>query len=501
MASQLTSQTCSYLVRMMTTRGVFAKLSERLTDKRSAWRVAEAQRLLAAAEEALLAAVAAERNRGVSWEAIGEALGITRSTAHGRFADRLEASDKGTDAERALHIAWQQVHGLAETHLTPLTHSISELEPEARQHASGNLLAAAMEPSFPIETRITAAQMLATVEHGRHSQAMERLLQEAATQLGSPESVSAPSGDLQIAQEGVSPARLLNLSEWNNPLSAPQGGATRSTLINEAIQGFEALLQKISADGADHPARRRAAERLAALLLIRFDELADPGDLALAIQHLRGAHAARHDFEPSESAELLAIALTRSYEQGQDPADLAEAVALLKDAVDGKRRAYGADHPETFRVRFELAQSLVRSGDPAQASRLFAELLSDQVGALGADHPDMFRTRRAYALSLSESGDHARAEQILAELVASQARVLGADHQDTTATRAHLLKVMARRLKETGDAELIERLDVATWSMITDGLTRNPDSLWPALGPGSPAVPESKRHWSISDDN
>ena len=53
--------------------------------------VEEAERLVRDAEDVRLLAVAAERSRGVSWEAIGEALGgISKQAAQKRFSDRVE---------------------------------------------------------------------------------------------------------------------------------------------------------------------------------------------------------------------------------------------------------------------------------------------------------------------------------------------------------------------------------------------------------------------------
>ena len=53
--------------------------------------VADAGRLLRDAEGVLLLAIATERARGVSWEAIGEGLGgISKQAAQQRFADRVE---------------------------------------------------------------------------------------------------------------------------------------------------------------------------------------------------------------------------------------------------------------------------------------------------------------------------------------------------------------------------------------------------------------------------
>jgi hypothetical protein len=56
-----------------------------------------AHRLVAAAQEVLERAVIYERERGRSWEDVGEALGITRQSAHERFAEAEERWHYGLD--------------------------------------------------------------------------------------------------------------------------------------------------------------------------------------------------------------------------------------------------------------------------------------------------------------------------------------------------------------------------------------------------------------------
>jgi Tetratricopeptide repeat len=474
LTSGLTSQAVSNLVQALSEGGAFTRLSGRRTDRRSASRVAAAQQAVLAADELLLAAVAAERDRGVSWEAIGDALNITRSTAHGRFADRLEeASARQTDTEHALDLAWQRMLDLAEGHLTPLTHGIAELRPEARQQASRNLMAAVIEPSFPAETRIGAAQMVATMEPGKYSNAIERLLKEAAARSTSPDAAPVFPVDTGTVEDTVTPAWLVNHSAYDNRAFYELGDESRSELMNAAIQGLETVLEKITADGEDHSAQRLARERLAALLIIRFDERTNIDDLEQAIQNLRSTQADAFDPDAVESAHLLALALGRQYDQYHNPASLAEAVALFNSVVSFKERVYGADHPEAFQARFDLAQLLARSGDPGHASQMLEELRTDQVRVLGADHPDVLQTQGAYALSLSETGNYARAEQLLADLVTRQARVLGAGHHITVTARAQLLKIMAARLTRAADAELIEQVNLEAWSMLAHALTGN----------------------------
>jgi len=78
--------------------------------------VRQAQRLVLTANAVLDAAVVAERARGTSWEEIGDALGVTRSTAHGRFRGAVDAFARGESDSEAelgarlnLERAWETV--------------------------------------------------------------------------------------------------------------------------------------------------------------------------------------------------------------------------------------------------------------------------------------------------------------------------------------------------------------------------------------------------------
>ncbi|WP_328665537.1 hypothetical protein OG905_00975 [Streptomyces sp. NBC_00322] len=65
--------------------------------------VREAASLIRLAEYAQRQAVIYERERGTSWEEIGEALGITRQSAHAKFADYVKAWRAPLDEPERLH--------------------------------------------------------------------------------------------------------------------------------------------------------------------------------------------------------------------------------------------------------------------------------------------------------------------------------------------------------------------------------------------------------------
>ncbi|MFE5406393.1 hypothetical protein ACFQ9Z_34745 [Streptomyces sp. NPDC056580] len=65
--------------------------------------VREAAELMRLAEAAQRRAVIYERERGASWEEIGEALGTTRQSAHTRFAEHVKAWREPLDKPERLH--------------------------------------------------------------------------------------------------------------------------------------------------------------------------------------------------------------------------------------------------------------------------------------------------------------------------------------------------------------------------------------------------------------
>ncbi|MFF0170211.1 hypothetical protein [Streptomyces prasinus] len=65
--------------------------------------VREAAELIRLAESAQRRAVIYERERGASWEEIGEALGISRQSAHTKFAEHVKAWREPLDKPERLH--------------------------------------------------------------------------------------------------------------------------------------------------------------------------------------------------------------------------------------------------------------------------------------------------------------------------------------------------------------------------------------------------------------
>ena len=91
------------------------------------------------------------------------------------------------------------------------------------------------------------------------------------------------------------------------------------------------------------------------------------------------------------------------------------------------------EDPERLAAANDLATSLKRQGQHAEAEEMLREVLAVRKRVLGADHTDALTTASNLATSLSRQGKHAKAEEMQREVLAVRKRVQGADHPDTLA--------------------------------------------------------------------
>jgi Tetratricopeptide repeat len=116
----------------------------------------------------------------------------------------------------------------------------------------------------------------------------------------------------------------------------------------------------------------------------------------------------------------------------------AAACDLERTIADAVERVLGAEHPETLRVRRDLAFWTGQAGDFAGARDQYAALLPACERVLGTEHPDTLRVRVDLATWTGWAGDPVAARDLLAGLLPVRERVLGPEHPDTLTTRAYL---------------------------------------------------------------
>ncbi len=159
---------------------------------------------------------------------------------------------------------------------------------------------------------------------------------------------------------------------------------------------------------------------------------------------LEVGHARHLALEPRTEAEA-ALSTWLAHFAGER-GNYREALAVERKGLLIFTRVLGADHPETLRIRHNIAAWTGETGEAREALRLYRELLPDQTRVLGADHPDTLRARANIAGWTGETGEAREALQLFRELLPDRTRVLGTDHADTINTQ-EWINFLQRRQK------------------------------------------------------
>ena len=210
----------------------------------------------------------------------------------------------------------------------------------------------------------------------------------------------------------------------------------------------------------------------------------EPEVLAEMSSVLGGVLSERAAYAKAEPLLAQALAIRRSRAQGDDAAladalghyarvvmerSPAEATPLAQEALDMRRRLYGAASVQAADSLLQVAQTLGLQGQPARAEALLREAIAirgrppvapaalatmlSQLGTelekqgrypesvaaqeeslalrrtvLAADHPSMTESLNNLAVALKKSGRAQEAEPLLLEALASRRRVLGPRH-------------------------------------------------------------------------
>jgi tetratricopeptide (TPR) repeat protein len=140
--------------------------------------------------------------------------------------------------------------------------------------------------------------------------------------------------------------------------------------------------------------------------------------------------------------------------------DLAGARALKEKVLEGMRRQFGADHPETWTAMNNLAFTLRAQGEWARARELEEQVLAALRGKFGTDHPDTLSALSNLSMTLYAQGDLAQARQLGEQVLTGRRGKLGADHPDTLTAMANLASILAGQ-GDLGQARLLEEQVVA----------------------------------------
>jgi tetratricopeptide (TPR) repeat protein len=126
--------------------------------------------------------------------------------------------------------------------------------------------------------------------------------------------------------------------------------------------------------------------------------------------------------------------------QGKYP----QAETLLGQSLEGQRRLLGPEHPNTLVSMMYLAKVYSQEGKYAQAEALYSQTLEIQRRVLGAEHPNTLGSMSNLAELYLKQGTYAQAEALYSQTLEIQRRVLGTEHPNTLISMNDLAFVYSR---------------------------------------------------------
>ncbi|WP_153531488.1 tetratricopeptide repeat protein [Actinomadura macrotermitis] len=436
----------------------------RRLDRNAAPLVEEAHELDGLAKRVMNASVAAERSRGVSWQTIGDTLGITRSSAHGRFADATE--EDGPAREEALRAEWRKILELAERHLAPLTHDAAQLEPTVRGETARRLRDLVLNGAMDVEVRLAAAETLVMLDGAGTRVRVESRLREIASRAGAERDEPAAAdnylgsahGDFGVSVSGG----MFQVGSVHGDVHIVQQPSAvpdppDREYVREMIAAYRAALR--SAGSLEEGTRLRMT--LAWTLLAYYDGV-DHGVLDEAITLFRQARNMSDRLATrDEAAEGLMPCLYEKYELSGDSALLLECIDMAQRLYHRWMEMYGPEHPRVLAALQTWAVLRGENGRPAHAFHELGRVWNIRRRLLGPDHPDTLETQYLLAHWQEENGDRDSAQQALKEVLDRGERVLGADHPLLKQTRREYLRILTARIA-AGEPGLVEELEHLT---------------------------------------
>jgi serine/threonine protein kinase len=196
---------------------------------------------------------------------------------------------------------------------------------------------------------------------------------------------------------------------------------------------------------------------------------AQQGQLAEAERLLSEADEERRQLPPQQKANDLAGMLADAYSEMKH---YSKAEPLFQELLDTRRRALGAQHPETLKALGLLAQFYLNSGQLDKAEPRFQEVLTDSGTVLGEQHRTTIITRLQLGRLYSKRQRYREAEPLLRAALAGQQQLLGKAHPGTIEVLGDLVTVY-QALGEHDKAELL--LLAAIEALREGGRERDPN--------------------------
>jgi tetratricopeptide (TPR) repeat protein/transcriptional regulator with XRE-family HTH domain len=137
--------------------------------------------------------------------------------------------------------------------------------------------------------------------------------------------------------------------------------------------------------------------------------------------------------------------------------DSVQALKFGERLVAGSERVLGHTHPDTLRVRNDLASAYLEAGKAGEAVPLLERTLADGERARGKTHPQTLTARSNLAAAYLHAERAQEAVALLERTLADRTRMLGKSHPDTLTTCGNLAAAYAEAERVTDAVALLER--------------------------------------------
>jgi tetratricopeptide (TPR) repeat protein len=208
----------------------------------------------------------------------------------------------------------------------------------------------------------------------------------------------------------------------------------RYSLVRAVADGLyvHRLLQAVVRAALDAEAERAWAATALRLLHVGFpgsDKVADWAECERLLPHVLAAadHGQRLAVESRTWPWLLTQSARYAWQRGQYP----QAVTLLEQALAGRRRVLGDDHPDTLESMNNLATTRRSLGDLQGVPELLEQVLDASRRLLGPEHPDTLESMNKLGETRHDLGELDGARELHEQALAGRRRALGDDHPAT----------------------------------------------------------------------
>ena len=156
-----------------------------------------------------------------------------------------------------------------------------------------------------------------------------------------------------------------------------------------------------------------------------------------------GSSTTSQPYDPYAETEDQALSL---WNKG----DVAGAGSLYLEALTGRERIFGPDHPATIESVSNLARLLSAMGEFARAESFFRRALEARYATLGPEHRDTLLIQRDFAFTLAQTGDLEGAESTMKRTVEGLQKILPPEDAGRQAAENGLAVIQQLRVKRAG---------------------------------------------------